>query len=341
MRQPRVWLGFIVSLIFLGIAVRGQDLGQVWASLGQANYWFLLPAILVYFAGVWVRALRWAALLRGVQRFTGRDLFPVVTIGFMANNVLPLRAGEVVRAYVLSTRSGARTSSVLGTIAVEKIFDGLTMLVFMLIASLSVALTTQLRHVGLLAALLFGGLLVGLSVLTAEAPRRWVFTRLLPRLPERFAGRASHTAHAFLEGLSTLRRREDLIAVTVASLAAWLLEASMYALIAEGFGLGISPAAILLVTAVANLATLIPASPGYVGPFEAGVLLALVGAVGLERSLALSYAIAVHAALYFPITLVGLYHWWRESFSWRTVQQLAAERSVVTRGATSLDRNDR
>jgi uncharacterized membrane protein YbhN (UPF0104 family) len=85
--------------------------------------------------------------------------------------------------------------------------------------------------------------------------------------------------------------------------------------------LGLSPADILLVTAIANLATLIPSSPGYVGPFEAGVLLALVGAIGLERELALSYAVVVHAALYFPITIWGLFYWWRESLSWRDVQR--------------------
>ena len=99
----------------------------------------------------------------------------------------------------------------------------------------------------------------------------------------------------------------------------------MYLVIALGFGLGVGIAAILLVTAVANLATLIPSSPGYIGPFEAGVLLALVGAVGMQRELALSYAIVVHAALYVPITLLGLLYWWRESLSWREIRRMAED----------------
>jgi len=323
--KPRVWLGFAVSLIFLVIAFHGQDLDQIGASLARANYWLLLPAVLLYFAGLWVRTLRWSSLLRAVHRCAPRDLFPVVTVGFMANNVLPLRAGELVRAYMLSNRRGVRASSVLATIAVEKVFDGLTMLLFMLVASLSVALTAQVRHVGLVAGLLFGGLLFGLVVLTTEWPRQWLLERGLGLLPARVAVPLGQAAHTFLDGLGILRRRGDLIAVAVASLGAWLLEASMYWVIAEGFGLGLSPGAVLLVTAVANLATLIPASPGYVGPFEAGILLALAGAVGVERGTALSYAIAVHAALYFPVTLVGLYHWWRESLSWRAVRRLSAE----------------
>lgn len=325
MGKPRVWLGFAVSIIFLVIAFRGQDLSQVGAALERVNYWLFLPAVLLYFAGLWVRTLRWSALLRAVHRCGPRDLFPVVTVGFMANNVLPLRAGEFVRAYMLSNRRDVRPSSVLATIAVEKVFDGLTMFLFMLVASLSVAMTAQVRHVGLVAGLLFGGLLTALALLTAEWPRRWLLERGVGLLPARVAVPLGQAAHTFLDGLGILRRRGDVVAVVLTSLGAWLLEASMYWVIAEGFGLHLSPGAVLLVTAVANLATLIPASPGYVGPFEAGVLLALAGAIGIERETALSYAIAVHAALYFPVTLVGLYHWWRESLSWRAVRRLSVE----------------
>jgi uncharacterized membrane protein YbhN (UPF0104 family) len=80
-----------------------------------------------------------------------------------------------------------------------------------------------------------------------------------------------------------------------------------------------------MVTAVANMATLIPSSPGYVGPFETGVVLVLNGALSIERALSLSYAVVVHAALYFPITLLGLIFWWRESFSWRDARRAAEE----------------
>ncbi|MDI3339203.1 MAG: lysylphosphatidylglycerol synthase transmembrane domain-containing protein [Sphaerobacter sp.] len=325
MGKPRVWLGFAVSIIFLIIAFRGQDLARVGEALRQANYWLLPLAILLYGVGLWVRCLRWSVLLRAVHRCPARELFPVVTVGFMANNLLPLRAGEVVRAYLLTNRRGVPTSTALATIAVEKVFDGLTMLAFMLVASLSVALTAELWHVQLVAGLLFGGLLVLLALLTAEWSRHWLLQRGLRRLPARIAAPVGQAAHTFLAGLGTLRRRDDLLAVVGASLATWLLEAAMYAVIALSFGLSLSPAAVLLVTAVANLATLIPASPGYVGPFEAGVLLALAGAVTVPREVALSYAIAVHAALYFPVTAVGLYYWWRESLSWRTVQALSAK----------------
>lgn len=325
MTKARVWLGFAVSIIFLFIAFRGQDLGRIWSVLGRANYWYLVPGFVLYFTGIWIRSWRWAALLRPVRRLGAREMFPVVAIGYMANNVLPLRAGEFVRTYVLSTRAAVGKSAVLATIAVEKVFDGLTMLLFMLIASLSIALTAELRRIGMLAAALFGAVLIGLVLLSAAGSRDWILDRVLPRLPRSIGDPAARMAHSFLAGLGILRRKDELLAVTLSSIAAWLLEASMYAFAAQAFGLGLRPAAVLLVTAVANLATLIPSSPGYVGPFEAAILLALVGALGIAHETALSFAIAIHAALYFPITLIGLYFWWRESLSWRDVRGLSAE----------------
>ena len=322
----RVWIGLAGSLLFLYLAFRGQDLGTIWAALKRANYWYIIPAVAIYFGGVWVRSLRWSFLLRPVERFRARELFRVVVIGYTANNVLPLRTGELVRSYVLSARSRVRNASALATIAVERIFDGLTMLGFVLVASLSIGLTSQVREIAVVGGLLFGTILVGLVVMSSSRTRAWTIRVAVQRLPQRLSGPLEGATHAFLDGLGVLRSREDLILVCLTSIAAWMLEASVYALISIGFGLGLSPAEVLLVTAVANLATLVPSSPGYVGAFEAGVVLALTGAIGIQHDLALSYAIAVHAALYFPITLIGLYFWGRESLSWRDMRsRLATE----------------
>ena len=324
-RSPRFWIGLLISAVFLYLAFRGQDFQEIGSALRQANYWYVLPALGLYFIGVYLRTFRWAWVLRGVVPLQTRRLFSVVVIGYMANNVLPLRAGELVRSYVLSTRTGMRKTSILATIAVERIFDGLTMLLFILVASLFIGLTDQLEAVTLIAAGLFGLLVVLVLFLTTSSARELLIRWLLPRLPLMIRERAERMIESVFAGLSVLRRRNDVIVVSAVSITAWLFEASMYLVIAIGFGLEIGVAAILLVTAVANLATLIPSSPGYVGPFEAGVLLALVGAVGVQRELALSFAIVVHATLYLPITLWGLGYWWRESLSWRDVRTLTAD----------------
>ena len=87
MSKLRVVIGLAGSLLFLYLAFRGQDLGAIGSALRRANYWYVVPAVAVYFAGIWVRSLRWSFLLRPVERFSGRRLFRVVVIGITANNV--------------------------------------------------------------------------------------------------------------------------------------------------------------------------------------------------------------------------------------------------------------
>jgi uncharacterized protein (TIRG00374 family) len=263
----------------------------------------------------------------------------------MANNVLPLRTGELVRAYVLGQRYGVRKTSTLATIAVERLFDGITMLGFILGAATVVSLTSELRHLAILAFVLFAGLLIGLFVLTLGGNLRDRLLQLvLGPLPTRFADRVERIAESFLSGLGVLKRKGDLAVVAATSLLAWSLEASMYWMVARGFGgrlaetMGVGET--LLTTGVANLATLIPSSPGYVGPFESGVVLVLSGALSLPRSLALSYAIVVHATLYFPITLLGLVEWWRWNLSLGQVRELADEDEAANGSGDAGDRSN-
>ncbi len=323
MRSWRVWLGFLISFVFLYLAFRGQDFAMIWDSIRSADYIWLVPAVAVYFAGVGVRAVRWDYLLRGVARIRAIELFPVVVIGFMANNVLPFRAGELVRSYALSTRHNIRKSASLATIGVERIFDGLTMLLFFAIASVSISLTSDLRAVATVASVLFAALVVGvLTFVFAPSYRDRMLSAVISRLPARLSERFEPMVHAFVDGLSIVRRRNDLLSVALSSILVWLLEASVYLLVAQAFHMDISLFGILMITAVANLATLIPSSPGYVGAFEVGVMLVVADALGFSRELALSYAVVLHAVLYLPVTLLGLVFWWRENLSWGSVREI-------------------
>jgi len=327
MRSWRALVGIAISAIFLYIAFRGQHFGDILDALQRANLWWLIPALLLYFGGVWVRAVRWGILLRPLAEIESRQLFPIVVVGYMANNVLPLRTGELVRSYVLARQFGIRKTSALATIAVERLFDGLVMLGFMLSALAFVSFTSQLRHLTIVAAVLFTGLLLGLFMLTLGGS---LFDRLLQLvlgpLPTRVADRVERLAESFLSGLGVFRRRRDLVMVAGTSLLAWLLEASMYLAIARGFGGDVrekmTVAVTLLTTGVANMATLIPSSPGYIGQFEYGVKLVLDEAVGVSQSEALAYALLVHAALYFPVTLLGVVEWSRRNLSLGSIRQV-------------------
>jgi uncharacterized protein (TIRG00374 family) len=130
MKNWKFWLGVAVSALFLWLALRGLGLEEIGAALADANLWWLLPGIGVYFVGVWARAWRWHYLLGPVKAIPTRTMFPIVAIGYMGNNIYPARAGEVLRAVVLKRREGVPVSASLATIIIERIFDGVVMLAF-------------------------------------------------------------------------------------------------------------------------------------------------------------------------------------------------------------------
>jgi uncharacterized protein (TIRG00374 family) len=329
----RIWLGVVITLVFLGIAFRGQDFNAIRQALRDFNYIYLIPALALLFTGIWFRAVRWRILLKPVVEISSRDVFPIVIIGFMANNILPLRAGELARTYALSSKTGAKKSSTLATIAVERLFDGITMLGFILISATVISLTSNLRHLAIIAFIIFTCGILFLVLLTLSGNwRDRILQIVLGPLPETMADRIERMAESFLVGLGVLRRRRDLALVAAYSVIAWSFEASTYWMIAKGFGdplaAALTPAAALLTTGVANLATLIPSSPGYVGPFETGVKWVVEGALGVNGSLALSYAILVHATLFFPVTILGLFVLWRERISLGQLREAEEEMEV-------------
>lgn len=315
-RSLRIWVGVLISAGLIFYAFRGQNPGEIWDTLRGFDRRWLAPAVILYGIGVWVRAVRWSILLRPLAPASARQVLPIVLAGYTANNVLPLRTGELVRAYLIRQRFGVRKTAALATIAVERLFDGLTMLGFIVAAMTAISLTAELRQVALIAAVVFAIVLAGLVVLTlGDAPRNRLLQLALGPLPPSVADRVERMAESFLGGLGVLRRKGDLALVAVSSITAWGFEAAMYWALAQGFGgeiaATLSVPAALLTTGVANLATLVPAAPGYVGTFEAGVTLVVTGALGVSRGLSLSYAILVHAVLWVPITLAGAIFWWR------------------------------
>ncbi len=134
----RRWLplviGIAVSAVFLYIGLRGLKLSDVWHDMRDINFGWVLVGATVYFGAVWGRTWRWHYLLRSIKPISLRALFPVVVIGYMGNNVYPFRAGEVIRAYVLKRNEEVNVSASLATIVIERIFDGLVMLIFVFVA---------------------------------------------------------------------------------------------------------------------------------------------------------------------------------------------------------------
>jgi hypothetical protein len=316
-KQKRFWLGLMVSLVLLGYVFYQTDSAKIVQALGRAQYGYLIPALAFYFIGVWVRAVRWHFLLRSIKPIPSGALFRPVVIGYMANDILPARMGELVRAYILGQQQNVSKAATLVTILIERVFDGLTMLTFIVAASFALnfgdeELAARIRLVGVLfiAAIVALAILAGMPQHTARIAD--FFLRRVPS--ESWRTRAEQLVRSLLEGLGALRSPADSLAVYALSIVAWLFETGMYVLIALGFGINLSFAVFLLACAFANLVTIAPSTPGYVGVFDAPIVYTLT-LFGVDQNLATSYTLVLHAALIVPVTLLGFYYLWRAGLS--------------------------
>ena len=328
------------------------DLGELKDALRDANYLLLAPSIAIYFVAVWFRAARWRYLLAPMGAFQVRRLYPVVVIGYMANNLLPVRMGEVVRSYYLARQEKVNASSALATIAVERVYDGITLLAFAALAAPWLLLLGEFdgaadvsRTTGILllaatvaafAVLLAFFTLLGSSSSFANRIEGW-----LDMVPSGLRPKVKGLFRTFVAGLAVLNSPSKHLGLFIYSLPVWLLECSMYFMLAYSFGIdehfdsvGVLLLVVLLLTATSNLATSVPSAIGGIGPFEIVAQQTLM-ALGVGASLAGAYGGFVHlVALWLPVNLVGLALLWKNNLSLRELS--AARRSGSLEPAPGL-----
>jgi uncharacterized protein (TIRG00374 family) len=321
LKSKTLWLGIIISLALLTVVFYGTDLRTIGTVLSTANYFYLIPALVLYFIGVGMRAIRWHYLLRSIKPIGLWQLFQVTVMGYMVNDLLPFRIGELVRAYVMGETEHISKASVLVTVVLERVFDGVTMVLFIGIASFFLPLNDALRTLLLIGALLFAAVVVVLVVAASfrEHLDR-IIHRAMRRLPEKWGARGLRLIDSFFHGLSVLRNPMNALAALLFSLLAWLFEAGMYAVLALGFGIVLPFPVFVLATAVANLVTIVPSTPGYVGVFDVPVK-SILTLFGVDASLAASYTLLLHAALIVPVVLLGLGLTWRLGLSLGQLQK--------------------
>jgi hypothetical protein len=323
LKRWQFWLGIAVSAIFMLWALQGLDLKQVWEDLQHGNYLWLIPSVAVYFLAVLVRTWRWDYLLRPLKRISIKRLFPVVVIGYMGNNIFPWRVGELLRAYVLKRNEQVSISSSLATIVVERIFDGLVMLLFVFVALPTAPfLSEPLRFTVVVGSLVFlGALIVFLFLAARPATAARLYNPLIDHVvPHRFRDKLRGFIERFMLGLAALRDFKHVVMIFFTSVLIWLLETVKYWFVMHAFSLELSFFTLMLMNGVVNLVTTLPAAPGYIGTFDASGIWVLE-AFGVVKSRATAYTLVLHAALWLPITLLGFFFMIREGLRWGDLSQ--------------------
>jgi uncharacterized membrane protein YbhN (UPF0104 family) len=237
----------------------------------------LAAALGLYAVATVLRGERWLRLLRhGGARLSRTDAYAITTVGYMGNNALPARAGDLLKSVLSSREAGTATADGFGTLVAERVLDAAA-----LVLVFAVLVTTLSLPLGLKGWMLA---VVGAALVAAGAAAA-------------FLGRDSGAG----------RRIRELAARLLAlSIALWLVEGSVYAVLGAVAGLHLSLLDGLYIMALANLVALVPAAPGYVGTFDAAVILGVRLVAGGTHAAALAYAVVVRFVLFVPITLVGL-----------------------------------
>ncbi len=337
LRRWSTVIGLVVTVVFLVLVFMNVDFRKVGVALRTANYLYVAPDLALTFTGYLLRTARWKVILDPAKRIPFGSVFTVLVIGFAANNLLPARIGELVRAYTLGRKENLSKSLALATIVVERVFDGITLMG--LLAAMAVLSTLpgwgQVLAKG--GALVFGVAALGLAVLLFQERLTLRLVELVLRpLPKRLSAAGNRIVRYFLQGLHALRSGRSLTGIIVISALVWTCEAASYLMLILGFALPIEGAsriyaAIFALTAI-NLGNIVPTAPGFVGTFEGFAVLALTTfSSDVSKETAVALAAVAHAYQYVLITGPGLFFLWREGLSLRTVQE-----SVRDEGAEAV-----
>lgn len=321
----KIIFGLLISVGFLFLACRQLDFNQMRQAFSLANYWLLIPSILIIFASHWLRSVRWQFLMNPVKKIPVDNLFTALLIGYAANTILPAHLGEFLRAYVVGKKRDISVSSALATIVVERIIDILSIVFILAVTLVIYPFPDWVKKSGYI---MFGIAIVLFIFLVlmkrhTEATMRFL-RKLLKPFPQSINEKVENLSRSFLDGLKPMKSNFDYVIIFILSLLIWfgywaVLYINFYTfnLTAE-YNLGITTGLVMLV--ITTISVVVPSSPGYIGTYH------WLCQVSLElfhvpRAFGLTYAIVVHALNFFPVFLVGFVLAWKEGIKISKVEK--------------------
>ena len=316
----QMWIGLLISLAFLFLAVRNIHWPEVWSAWQGARLDLLLLGTLLLVACWGVSAVVWRVLLSPAPGLRVRDTFAYICIGFLANTVLPFRLGELARATLIGRKKGLGIGRALGSIAVGRVFDLLTLIGIILVVALAMDIPPAIQTAGVTLAIGGLGALIFLVILAFHQERMGWATALLARImPHPLAERIMALIRGFSAGANVLRRPGDLLAIMGLCVIGGSLAGLFTLTWIRAFNLSVPWYGAFFVLVVVNLGSAIPSSPGYIGVYHYLAVLALSIWVP-DRNAALAYAIGTHALNMIANAGLGSYFLAREGITLRSLK---------------------
>lgn len=295
MKDPKVLIGLVISAVCIGVVVHGIEWAAVGSALRRTDLLLLLPALGFLTLLFLFRAYRWQRLVKPLASLPLRPFWSASLIGFMANDLLPLRVGELVRAYALAHLTSIRVSSALATALLERVWDTVAVGILTLLTFSQFSLPAWVTRTNWI--VLSACLIVLVSGAWAARQGMQSFTWL----PARFAT----ATERFVSGLRSLNSVSALLWVLLLSFALWFALVGYYWVLLRACGFTLPFEAALLVTIFTVFAAAVPAAPGFVGTFQYAVVLAL-SFFSVPKEEALGFSIIAHLAQLVPVIIAGL-----------------------------------
>lgn len=323
----KLLLGIIISAVFLFFAFRSVDSDEIAVALRSADYRFVIPAVSLNLLSLCFRTFRWKYLLNPVKKIGFRSLFSSLSIGYMANSVLPARLGEFIRAYVIGQKEGISKGSAFASVVVARIFDGMTVLFFFVIILMRYSFDYPgwLRNVVYISFIFYFimlGFIIFLRLRTEGAIRFASF--LLKPFPERFQALVKKLLHSFINGLEVIHSAKNVMMASFYSILIWLPNAMVIYILARSFSIELPVSGAFLLLVIITLGIMIPSAPAFVGTIQycsvAGLAL-----FGVARATALSFSIVYHLCTFLPVTIVGFIFLFADGYSLMELQRSAGK----------------
>lgn len=316
----KFWLGIAVSLFFMGMLFRKIDFNQLLSALRSADYRYILLAILMIFINYFLRAVRWRYLLILEKPITLASLYSSTIIGYMANNVLPARLGEFVRAYTLAQRENLETPAVFASLVIDRLLDGFTVLVLLLLTMFTITLPTgmedaalALRSGGVVMFLIYCGVMLFLYLLKRQTIRTLSAVGYIMRpFPKRFSDAVIPLLGSFIDGIRLSSRTGHVAALVATSFGAWLFCLLPVDMILRSFNIHLPLTASMFILILLVFAVMVPASPGYIGTYHYACYKGL-SVFGVPETTSVSIALVMHGTSFFPVIIAGFYYLWKNN----------------------------
>jgi len=306
MAKIRFFIGIMVSLLFLYLALENVDIRVVAASFRNIDFRYLALCIVCQFASLFCRSYLWKNILSFEKDVRYRHSFEALLIGYMGNNVLPFRMGEAMRAYAMGKKEGISRTLSFASIILERLIDLFTLLLFFLTLVLLMKLEEWIILSGIV---VFAFLILAILFLYAVASDFLSLPSALYKIairyiPEQLTGTVERIAGSFVKGIKLIRSLQQALWLVFLALMAWILWTAILYFGLKAFHLNLPMTATLLLSVVVNIGVMVPSSPGFIGVFQYLCIISL-SVFSVSKEVALSFSFLVHSIQYIPTTLLG------------------------------------